>query len=206
MNHSKKLCQIVSKHCLEKVAFILDCFEVFCERPTNLEARAATWLSYKHHNTVKVLLGITPQGSVSYVFNTWGGRVSDNYLTEHCGILDYLLPKDVILADHGFDIADPVGMMQARLHLPTYSEGKKQLSSMALEETRAIANVRVHIECVIESIKQKCSILQSTIPIHFIKRRADEDIPLIDRTPKPQKEKAVHVHVYICRYKTYKNL
>ena len=54
----------------EKVTVILDCFEVFFERPTNLEARAATWSSYKHHNTVKVLLGITPQGSVSYVSDT----------------------------------------------------------------------------------------------------------------------------------------
>ena len=70
-----------------KVAVILDCFQVFCERPSNLEARAATWSSYKHHNILKVLLGITPQGSVSYVSNTWGSWVSEKYLTKHCGIL-----------------------------------------------------------------------------------------------------------------------
>ncbi len=46
---------------------------------------------------MKVLLGITPQGSVSYVSETWGGRTSDKYLTEHCGILDNLLPGDVVL-------------------------------------------------------------------------------------------------------------
>ena len=160
---------------------ILDCFEVFCERPTNLEARAATWSSYKHHNTVKVLLGISLQGSVSYVSDTWGGRVSDKYLTEHCGIFDYLLPGDVILADRGFDIADSVGMMQARLHLPAYTKDKKQLSAMEIEETRAIANVRIHVERVIGSIRQKYCILQSTLPIHFLIRRAGEDIPLIDR-------------------------
>ena len=44
-----------------RVAVIIDCFEVFVERPSNLQARASTWSSYKHHNTVKVLLGITPQ-------------------------------------------------------------------------------------------------------------------------------------------------
>ena len=96
----------------KKVAVILDCFKVFCERPTNLEARAATWSSYKHHNTVKLFLGTTPLGSVLYVSDTWVGRVSDMYLTEHCGIFDYLLPRDVILADCDFDIADSVGMMQ----------------------------------------------------------------------------------------------
>ena len=49
----------------KKVAVILDCFEVFVERPSNLHARACTWSNYKHHNTVKVFLGITPQGVIS---------------------------------------------------------------------------------------------------------------------------------------------
>ena len=41
------------------------CFEVFIERPSNLLARTCTWSSYKHHNTVKVFIGIAPQGIVS---------------------------------------------------------------------------------------------------------------------------------------------
>ena len=51
----------------DKVAVIIDCFEVFVERPSNLLARVATWSTYKHHNTVKILIGITPQGVVNYV-------------------------------------------------------------------------------------------------------------------------------------------
>jgi len=39
----------------------------FVERPSNLQARAMTWSNYKHHNTIKVLLGITPQEVVSFV-------------------------------------------------------------------------------------------------------------------------------------------
>ena len=76
----------------KKVAVILDCFEVFVERPSNLLGRASTWPSYKHHNTVKILLGIAPQGVVSYASNAWGGRTSDKFLTEQCGILNLLLP------------------------------------------------------------------------------------------------------------------
>ena len=60
-----------------KVAVIIDCFEVFIEQPSNLKARAITWSNYKHHNTVKVLLGTTSQGVVSSQ-----GRVSDKYLPE----------------------------------------------------------------------------------------------------------------------------
>ena len=83
--------------------------------------------------------------------------MSDKYLTDHSGIL---LPGDVILADRGFDIAESVGMMQAKLHIPAFTRG---------------------VERVIGSIQQKYSILQSTLPINFVTKRADEDVPLIDR-------------------------
>jgi hypothetical protein len=40
-----------------KVSIIIDCFEIFIDRPSNLLARAETWSNYKHHNTVKYLIG-----------------------------------------------------------------------------------------------------------------------------------------------------
>ena len=46
---------------------IIDCFEIYIDRPLNLLARAQTYSHYKSHNTVKVLIGITPQGSVCFV-------------------------------------------------------------------------------------------------------------------------------------------
>lgn len=165
----------------KKVAVILDCFEIFTDRPSNLLTRASTWSSYKHHNTVKVLLGISPQGVVSYVSDAWGGRVSDKYLTEHCGILNHLLPGDVVLADRGFDISDSVGMMQARLHIPSFTKGKDQLSAFEVEETRSIANVRIHVERVIGAVRQRYSILRGILPIDFLTKRSQEDTPLVDR-------------------------
>ena len=46
---------------------IIDCFEVFCQRPCNLKARAQAWSNYKHHNTVKSLIGIVLQGVTSFI-------------------------------------------------------------------------------------------------------------------------------------------
>ena len=164
-----------------KVAVIIDCFEIFIERPSNLKARAITWSNYKHHNTVKVLLGITPQGVISFISESWGGRVSDKHLTEKCGILKKLLPNDVVLADRGFDIADSIGAMQAKLHIPAFTKGKSQLSALEVENTRTIANVRIHVERVIGCVRQKFKILQSTLPIHYLIIRKGEEVPLIDR-------------------------
>ena len=107
--------------------------------------------------------------------------MSDKFLTEHCGILDKLLPGDVVLADRGFDITDSVQMMQATLHIPAFTKGKSQLSALEVHETRTIANVRLHVEHVIGNIRQKYSILQSTLPIDFIIKRKGEDSPLVDR-------------------------
>ena len=44
-----------------------DWFEVFIENPSNLLARAQTYSNCKSHKTVKVLIGISPQGSITFV-------------------------------------------------------------------------------------------------------------------------------------------
>ena len=75
------------------VAVILECFEVFIERPSNLLARACTLSTYKHHNSCQYFAWYYPQGTVSYVCEACGGRVSDKYLTESCGILNHLLQE-----------------------------------------------------------------------------------------------------------------
>ena len=67
---------------------------------------------------------------VSFVSNCWGGRVSDKHLTENSGLLQKLLPGDVVLADRGFDIAESVGTVQAKLHIPAFTKGKSQLSAL----------------------------------------------------------------------------
>ena len=67
----------------KKTTIIIDCFEVFIELPSNLLARSQTFSNYKHHNTVKVLIGITPQGSICFTSKAWGGRTSDNYIVSN---------------------------------------------------------------------------------------------------------------------------
>ena len=158
----------------KNVTAIIDCFEVFIERPSSLLPRTSTWSNYKHHNMVKFLLGITPQGTDSLVSEAWGGRVSDKYFTESCGILQHLIPGYVVLADRGFNISDSVGMIQAKLHIPVFTKGKNQGSPLEVEETRVTANVRIHVERVIGVVRQKYSVLRGILPIEFVTTKPGE--------------------------------
>ena len=45
----------------------------------------------------------------------WGGRTSDKYLTEHCGLPKNLKPEDLGLADRGFTIQERLVFYQAQL-------------------------------------------------------------------------------------------
>ena len=95
--------------------------------------------------------------------------MSDKHLTENCGLLSNLIPGDTILADRGFDIKESVGLYCATITVPAFTKGKKQLSAIEVEQTRRIANVRIHVERVIGNIWQKYTLLNSTVPIDFVK-------------------------------------
>ena len=56
-----------------KVAVIIDCFQVFINKPSNYMARACTWSQYKHHNKITFLMGISPQGVISFISKAWRG-------------------------------------------------------------------------------------------------------------------------------------
>ena len=87
-----------------------------------------------------------------------------NILQSIVHLLNHLVPGDMIIADRGFNIPDSVGFHCSTLKLPAFTKGKKQLSSIEVEQTRKIANVQIHVEHVIGNIRQKCSILSSTQP------------------------------------------
>ena len=114
---------------------IIDSSEIFIERPSDLLARAQVWSNYKHHSTIKFLIGITPQGTISECV---GGWMSDKEIVEQSSLLQHLPGNnmlgfffffcvgDIILADRGFTCDEHARMAMAEIKTPPFTKGKKQ--------------------------------------------------------------------------------
>lgn len=87
-----------------KATCIIDCTEIFVQRPKNLRKRAQTYSNYKHHNTYKALYCIAANGFVMCVSKLFGGRASDTFITKNSSLIGNQIPGDQVLADRGFTI------------------------------------------------------------------------------------------------------
>lgn len=142
---------------------IIDCTEFFVQKPSIPSSQRITWSSYKHHNTFKSLVAITPKGSFCFLSNLFTGSISDKRIVEESGFLDNIERGDDIMADRGFLIRGNLALKGATLNIPPFAFNK-QLSGMAVTKTRRIARARIHVERAIGRLK--CfNILQGVIPL-----------------------------------------
>lgn len=161
---------------------ILDCFEVYTEMPSDKKAAGQLFSSYKHHHTIKILLGITPHGAISFVSNAFVGRASDKFVTQKSKILDHILVGDIVMADRGFLIEDSLEKIHAHLKIPAFTRSLDQLHPIDVEKTRKIAHIRIHVERKIGETKQKFLFLDGKLPISMISKYTSLcDVPVIDQ-------------------------
>lgn len=146
-----KTCLPVSFSTFTNCRIILDCTEVKVQKPTLLEHQKATYSFYKHMNTFKGLVGVAPNGVVTYCSELYAGSTSDKKIVQNCGILNHLVPGDLILADKGFLIGDllPEGV---NFNIPPFLT-TAQFTKEQVLCTRTIARARIHVERAIRRIK-----------------------------------------------------
>ena len=141
--------------CFERypnTACILDCAETIMQKASNLKSRGESYSNYKSHNTVKYCVSIAPSGLIMHISRAYGGRASDKFIEQDCGILNRLVPGDEVMADRGFTIQDLLFPLRVKLNIPAFSHGK-QLPNEEVTRTRRVANVRIHVERGIRSLK-----------------------------------------------------
>ena len=150
-----------------KVRCITDCSEVFIETASSLEVQAACWSDYKHCCTFKFLIGITPNGLISFISECYCGRASEKFIVTDSKFLSMVEPFDQIMADRGFKIQDDLAMYQASLAIPPSAAKDQQMLGQDVAETSKIANVRIYVEQAIGCLKY-FNILSNVMPIKCV--------------------------------------
>lgn len=144
---------------------IIDCTEIYIEKPFKIAAQRSTYSNYKSRNTFKVLVGISPIPHFNFVSNLFTGSMSDKEIVRKSGFLEHLNPGDVVMADKGFNIQDLLALHQTRLIAPPLMK-KGNISSKSSTATRRIAKPHVHVERLIRKLKCFC-ILRGVISLSF---------------------------------------
>ncbi|XP_044594885.1 uncharacterized protein LOC123272252 [Cotesia glomerata] len=124
---------------------IIDCTEVYTEQPPEVRQKVLMYSDYKHHQTVKFLVGCAPNGLITFVSKCYGGRSSDCYITNDCGIVDLIESGDVVLADKGFpQIKTEVEKKNAVFIMPPFAHGG-QFTAEEVDETYNIASMKLFL-------------------------------------------------------------
>ena len=104
---------------------ILDCAEVFIERSKSLDNQAYKWSDYRHHITIKFLVGISPKnGFITFLSDCYGGRVSDKYVTKNW------------LEQTGFQIKGELLLHFCSLEIPPGARLKSQMTSAEVKKNQ----------------------------------------------------------------------
>jgi hypothetical protein len=149
------------------VRVIIDCTEIFTQKPSSLIGNSQLYSSYKSHATFKCLIGIAPHGPVTFVSNLFSGSVSDVELTKVCGLLELLEPGDSVMADKGFTIAKLLEERECNLIIPHFLKSHGQFSSAEVAENDDITAIRVHVERAIRRVKEN-RIFQGIVPLSML--------------------------------------
>jgi hypothetical protein len=142
------------------VRIVLDCTEVFSQTPGALETHKQVHSNYKHHSTIKFLVGMSPSGAIIYVSDMWGGRASDKKITqESFKLLSSLDAGNKVMVDRGFTIAEDLPPGVQLLIPPFKNKCTGQLSKEQLEYSEKISVARIHIERAMRAIKEHLCIV-----------------------------------------------
>ena len=117
------------------------------ESPSSLDKKSLCYSSYKSRTTMKALIGITPNGVVSFTSELYCGVV------KRSGYLQHIQRGDRVMVDKGFTIRDELAAVGGHLVLPHLLSGKRQFSQEEAEHNKKIASLRIHVEQYMERLK-----------------------------------------------------
>ena len=76
---------------LKDVRCVVDCTEFRMETSRNYARQGNTYTSYKHTNTFKCLIAVTPNGGACFVSDLFEGDIDDVQIFQECGIMKHMM-------------------------------------------------------------------------------------------------------------------
>ena len=144
---------------------IIDCSEVRCQMLSSLHLNGELFSNYKHHTTLKGLIGISPGGAITFISQLHTGSISDKEIVVRSGLLDLQFQeKDSIMADKGFTIQDLLPL-RVSLNIPPFLGSSAQMPANDVVCTQEFASLRIHDERAINKIKN-FHIWDGVVPLH----------------------------------------
>ena len=64
-----------------KLIGIIDCVEIFIETRKKVELQSATWSDYKHLDTLKFVVSVAPNSTITFILKAYSGRISNKATT-----------------------------------------------------------------------------------------------------------------------------
>ncbi|XP_031549228.1 uncharacterized protein LOC116286789 [Actinia tenebrosa] len=123
---------------------VIHCTDIECAAPGLMSQQSLTYSSYRGMNSFKVLVGVAPNGVITFVSNCYPGSISDKEIVKQSGLINHMQTGDLILTDKGFLIQDlvPKGIY---VNIPPFLEHGKFTES-EIKVTKSIARCRIHVE------------------------------------------------------------
>ncbi|KAK3913028.1 THAP domain-containing protein 11 [Frankliniella fusca] len=143
---------------------VIDCTEVTTACPESMYKSNKMFSQYKKRITLKGLVGVAPNGTITHVSSLYPGSTSDKAIFADCGIIEQLEAGNSILADKGFLISSllPDGV---ELNIPPFKD-VQQFTSAQVARHISIAKARIHVERANERIKN--FLILNYIPEYYV--------------------------------------
>ena len=85
------------------------------------------------------------------------------------------------MTDRGFDIEQSVALYCAKVKIPSFTKGTRQLSSLDVKQSQRMAVVRIYVETVICIVQNKYPFFQGILSYDFLMKKEDSNYCTIDK-------------------------
>lgn len=133
---------------------VLNCTELRCQTTSSFQHQS-------EHCTFKGLIGMAPNGAVTFVSRLYAASVSNNEIVKQCGIVPLLTPTMAVMANDGFLEEDSV---PCKVYTPAFLSQRAQTPEPEGADTQSVAKLRAHVECLFRRVKEY-KMFSSVIPL-----------------------------------------